>query len=90
MPSVPISFREAKEPVDRRRPYLKPSIKEEGTKEKVKKCKSRKVRKSQCEKKVRQEKSGKSSPQDMVSGQMGTQNYQNTFQKEISSQKRDF
>ena len=81
MPSVPISFREAKEPNDSGRPYLKPSTKEE----KGKKSKSQKARKLKGEKKpapkrVRQEKSGKSSPQDMVPGQMGTQNYQDTSQ----------
>ena len=47
MPSVPIPIREVKEPVDSERPYLKPSIKEEGKKRKVRKHESRKVRKSQ-------------------------------------------
>ena len=75
MPSVPISFREAKEPVDSARPYLKPSIKKEGKKGKARKCKSQKVRKSQSakRKKVRQEWSGKSSPQDTIFGRTGTQ-----------------
>ena len=83
MPSVPISIRGAKEPVDSGRPCLKSSTKEEkkGRKEKARKRESRKARKSQRQKKVRQEKSGKSSPRDMVPSQMGTQNHQNTSQK---------
>ena len=36
MPSVPIPIREAKEPVDSGRPYLKPSTKEEKKEEKQK------------------------------------------------------
>ena len=72
MPSVPISIREVKEPVDSGRPYLKPSTKEK-REEKARKRESQKVRKSQRQKKVRQEKSGKSSPRDMVPGHMGTQ-----------------
>ena len=75
MPSIPISFREAKEPDDSRQPYLKSPTKEKGKKEKVRKHKSRKARKSQStkEKKVRQERSGKSSPQDTIFGRVGTQ-----------------
>ena len=46
MSSVPIPIREAKEPVDSGRPYLKPSRKEEG-----KKRKSQKARKPKGEKK---------------------------------------
>ena len=46
MPSVLISFREAKEPDDSRRPYLKSLIKEEG-----KKGKAKKAQKSKGEKK---------------------------------------
>ena len=76
MPSVPMPIREAKELVDSGRPYLKPSTKEKKRKEKekVRKRDSRKAKKSHTQgKKVHQEKSGKSSPQDMVPGQMGTQ-----------------
>ena len=40
MPSIPISLREAKEPIDSRRPYLKPSTKEKGRKQEPK-CKSK-------------------------------------------------
>ncbi len=49
MPSIPIPIRGAKEPVDSRRPYLKPSTKEEkkGRKTKARKRESRKARKSQ-------------------------------------------
>ena len=47
MSSIPIPIREAKKPVDSRRPYLKPSKKEEGRK------KSQKVRKLKGEKKLR-------------------------------------
>ena len=50
MPSVLVSFREAKEPDYSRRPYLKSPIKEEGKKGKVRKYKSRKTRKSQVQK----------------------------------------
>ena len=94
MPSIPIPTRGAKEPVDSRRPYLKPSRKEKREKE-GKKSKSQKVRKPKGEKKpapkkVRQEKSGKSSPQDMVPSQMGTQNYQNTFQKTFQVKRGTF
>ena len=46
MSSVPILIREAKEPVDSGRPYLKPSTKEKG-----KKSKSQKARKPKGEKK---------------------------------------
>ena len=73
MPSVLVSFREAKEPDDSGRPYLKPS------KKKGKKRKNQKARKSKGEKKpkhkkkVRQEWSGKSSLQDTISGHTGTQ-----------------
>ena len=83
MPSVPIPIRKAKEPVDSRWPYLKPSIKEKGKKEKEKSksTKSKRREKASTKKKVRQEKSGKSSPRDMVPGHMGTQQHQNTFQK---------
>ena len=73
MPSVPISFREAKEPVDSRRPCLKPSIKKEGKKKKLESAKAKRRVKATRRKKVRQEKSGKSSPWDMVPGHMGTQ-----------------
>ena len=38
IPSVPISFREAKEPIDSGRPYLKSPTKEKGKKGKVKKA----------------------------------------------------
>ena len=74
MPSIPMPIRGAKELVDSGRPYLKPSTKEEKREEKQKleSAESRKVRKSHREKKVRQEKSGKSSPRDMVPGHMGT------------------
>ena len=72
MPSVLISFREAKEPDASGQPYLKSSIKEKGKKGKARKRESQKARKSQRKKKVRQEKSGKSSPQGMVSGHTGT------------------
>ena len=75
MPSVPVLLREAKEPVDSRRPYLKSLTKEEGKKGNARKRKSRKMRKSQSakRKKVRQERSSKSSPQDTVPSRMGTQ-----------------
>ena len=73
MPSVPLSFREAKEPVDSGRPYLKPSIKEEGKKEKPESAKVERREKVKRIKKVRQERSGKSSLQDMVPGRTGTQ-----------------
>ena len=46
MPSLPIPIRGAKEPVDSRRPYLKPSKEEKG-----KKSKSQKARKPKGEKK---------------------------------------
>ena len=92
MPSIPMPIRGVKEPVDSRRPYLKPSTKEEkkGRKAKARKRESRKARKSQRQKKVRQEKSGKSSPQDMVPGQMGTQNHQNTSQKTFQVKRGTF
>ena len=48
MPSISIPIREAKEPVDSRQTYLKPSKK---VKEKGKKRKSQKVQKSKGEKK---------------------------------------
>ena len=72
MPSVPISFREAKEPVDSGQPYLKPSIKEEGKKEKPESAKVERRVKAMHRKKVCQKKSGKNSPQDMVPGHTGT------------------
>ena len=92
MPSVLIPIKEVEEPVDSRRPYLKPSTKEKkGKKRKSqKKCESRKARKSQRQKKVRQEKSGKSSPRDMVPGQMGTQNHQNTSQNTFQVKRGTF
>ena len=92
MPSVPMPIRGAKEPVDSRRPYLKPSTKEE----KRRKAKARKrpkpkgEEKPAQEKKVRKETSGKSSPQDMVPGQMGTQNHQNTSQKRFQVKRGTF
>ena len=81
MPSVPIPIREAKEPVDSGRPYLKPSNKKKGKKSKSQRARKPKGEKKPAQKRVHQEKSGKSSPQDMVPGQMGTQNHQNTSQK---------
>ena len=77
MPSVSMLIRGAKELVDSGWPYLKPSTKE---RKKEKKSKSQKARKPKDEKKPtqkeeHQEKSGKSSPRDMVPGQMGTQNH---------------
>ena len=92
MPSVSILIRETEEPVDSGWPYLKPSTKEEKRRRKVKvrKCESRKARKSQLQKKVRQEKSGKSSPWDMVPGQKGTQNHQNTSQKTFQVKRGTF
>ena len=45
MPSIPIPIREAKEPVDSGRPYLKPSTKEE--KQKLESAKAERRRKSQ-------------------------------------------
>ena len=50
MPSVSILFREAKEPIDSGRPYLKSPDKRKGKKEKAKKPKSRKARKNQAQK----------------------------------------
>ena len=51
MPSLPISIREAKEPVDSRRPYLKPSTKEKKKKkEKPESTKAKKARKSHVRK----------------------------------------
>ena len=74
MPSISISFREAKEPDDSGRPYLKSPIKEKGKKGKAKKAqKSKGEKKPKCEKKVRQERSGKSFPHDTVLSRMGTQ-----------------
>ena len=74
MSSVPILIREAKEPVDSRRPYLKPSIKEKREeKEKSESAKTKRREKATRRKKVRQERSGKSSPWDMIPGHMGTQ-----------------
>ena len=93
MPSIPIPIREAKEPVDSGRPYLKPSKKareKKRRKGKAKKRESRKARKSQCQKKVRQEKSGKNSPRDMVPGHMGTQNHQNTSQNTFQVKRGTF
>ena len=40
MPSVPVLFREAKEPVDSEQSYLKFSTKEKGKKEKAKSAKA--------------------------------------------------
>ena len=76
MSSISIPIREAKEPVDSGRPYLKPSTKEK--REEKKKSESAKVKrrkKATGRKKVRQERSGKSSLRDMVPGQKGTQNH---------------
>ena len=58
MPSVLISFREAKEPVDSGWPYLKSPTKEKGRKEKPRKRKSQKARKSQSTKERRYAKRG--------------------------------
>ena len=80
MSSVLIPIREAKEPVDSGRPYLKPSKKEkEKNKEKPENATAERREKPRARKKVRQERSGKSSPRDMVPGHMGTQYHQNTF-----------
>ena len=80
--SVPIPIREAKEPVDSRGPYLKPSRKRRREERKARKHESQKgEKKPRAKKKVRQEKSDKSSPWDMVPGHMGTQYHQNTSQK---------
>ena len=75
MPFVPISFREAKEPVDNRQLYLESPIKEKGRKEKpkVQRPKGKGKAKVQKRKKVRQGRSGKSSSQDIISGRMGIQ-----------------
>ena len=81
MSSVLIPIREAKEPVDSERPYLKPSTKEKGKKRKSQKARKPKDEEKPAQKKVRQEKSGKSSPRDMVPGHMGTQYHQNASQK---------
>ena len=82
MPSIPIPIRGAKEPVDSGRPYLKPSTKEKREeKQKPKNVKAERREKASAKKRVRQEKSGKNSPQDMVPGHMGTQYHQNTSQK---------
>ena len=78
MPSVLVSIREAKEPDDSGRPYLKSMIKEEGKKEKPESVKVERRGKATRRKKVRQERSGKSSPRDMIPGHMGTQYHQNT------------
>ena len=83
MSSVPISIREAKEPVNSGRPYLKLSEKEEGKKEKPESAKAKRREKANARKKVRQERSSKSSLRDMVPGHMGTQYYQNTSQKKF-------
>ena len=91
MSFVPIPIREAKEPVDSGRPYLKPSTKEKRKKKgKARKRESRKAKKKPAQKKVRQEKSSKSSLRDMVPGQMGTQNYQNTSQKTFQVKRGTF
>ena len=49
MPSVPIPIREAKEPVDSGRPYLKPSTKKKEEKEKPKSAKAERQRKSHAQ-----------------------------------------
>ena len=92
MPSIPMSTRGAKEPVDSGRPYLKPSTKEKkGRKAKARKrLKPKGEEKPAQEKKVRQETSGESSPQGMVPGQMGTQNHQNTSQKRFQVKRGTF
>ena len=82
MPSLLIPIREVKEPVDSGRPYLKLSTKEKREeKQKPESAKAERRGKASAEKKVRQEKSDKSSPRDMVPGHMGTQYHQNTFQR---------
>ena len=54
MPSVPISFREAKEPIDSGQPYLKPSTKEKREeKEKPESAKAERQEKAKRQKKVR-------------------------------------
>ena len=90
MSSVPMPVREAKEPVDSGRPYLKPSTKEKGKKRKSQKARKLKGEKKPAQKKVHQEKSSKSSPQDIVPGQMGTQNHQNTSQKTFQVKRGTF
>ena len=52
MPSVPIPIKGAKEPVDSGRPYLRPSTKEEGKKEKSKSAKAETREKVTRKKKV--------------------------------------
>ena len=72
MPSIPIPIREVKEPVDSRWPYLKPSKEKREVKEKSKSAKVERSEKAMRRKKVRQERSGQSSPQDMVPDHTGT------------------
>ena len=74
MPSISIPIREAKEPIDSGRPYLKPSTKEKKeAKEKLESAKVKRQEKVTCRKKVHQERSSKSSPRDMVPSHTGTQ-----------------
>ena len=86
MSSILIPIREAKEPIDSGRPYLKPSTKEKRKeKQKSESAKVERREKVTHKKKVRQEKSSKSSPRDMVPGHMGTQYHQNASQKNFKS-----
>ena len=76
MPSVPLSFREVKEPVDSGRPYLKSLTREKREeKEKLESAKAERREKVMPKNKIRQEKSSKSSSWDMVPGHMGIQYY---------------
>ena len=75
-PSVSLSFREAKEPVDSRWPHLEsPTKKREESKSQKDKsqCANYKEKVKVHKRRVRQERDGKSSPQDIVSDRTGTQ-----------------
>ena len=90
MPSVSIPIRREKELIDSGRPYLKSSTKEKGKISKSQKARKPKGKKKPAPKKVCQEKSGKSSPRDMVPGHMGTQNHQNASRKRFQVKRGTF
>ena len=68
MPSVPVSFREAKEPDDSGQPCLKSLIKEKG-----KKGKAKKMQKANCEEKAKAQKERRYAKRGVVKAPRRTQ-----------------
>ena len=93
MPSIPTPIRGAKELIDSRQPYLKPSTKER--EKKGKKSKSQKARKPKGEEKANAKEGTSREEQKKLSAGHGSwsNGYPKSskcFLKDISSQKRDF